>query len=380
MNVIRARTFSLVILAALLPLAVGCSSQADATDRQRQGNRPGGRRSPSIALSASDVAVLGRGLLEAGIPITGDLNPIERVEVRARIEGDLVSVLVREGQRVRAGQLLARFDDTELESAHRSAQAELAAAKSELAVAEWNLEQAQELHREGAIPEIEVRNAEQRAAAARARVAAAEARVHATGMDLRDTRVVAPFAGVVESRLVSGGESVSRGATLFTIVRNDILELAAAVPARHAASVEPGQRVRFQADGRQFEGTVARVSPTVDPRSRSITVYIQVPNASGALKGGTLARGQIIGRTVPDALLLPVAAIRQAPGGGDPFVYRIEDDRIRRTPVSLGIVDEARGFAEVLEGLAEGDRVVVGNVGLLGDGMEVQVIGGEQQR
>jgi RND family efflux transporter MFP subunit len=380
MNVIRARTLSLVILAALLPLAIGCSSQADATDRERQGNRSGGRRSPSIALAASDVAVLGRGLLEAGIPITGDLNPIERVEVRARIEGDLVSVLVREGERVRAGQLLARFDDTELESAHRSAEAELAAARSELAVAEWNLEQAQELHREGAIPEIEVRNAEQRAAAARARVAAAEARVHATGMDLRDTRVVAPFTGVVESRLVSGGESVSRGATLFTIVRNDILELAAAVPARNAANVEPGQRVRFQADGRQFEGTVARVSPTVDPRSRSITVYIQIPNASGALKGGTLARGQIIARTVPDALLLPVAAIRQAPGGGDPFVYRIQDDRITRAPVSLGIVDEARGFAEVLEGLSEGDRVVVGNVGLLGEGMEVQVIGGEQQR
>ena len=76
---------------------------------------------------------------------------------------------------------------------------------------------------------------------------------------------------------------------------------------------------------------------------------------------------------------MPSAALRQRPDDGKPFVYRIADQKLAIAPLTLGIVDEARGLAEVLEGLAAGDRVVVGNVGTLGPGMPVQILG-EQDR
>ncbi|MEX2153620.1 MAG: efflux RND transporter periplasmic adaptor subunit, partial [Gemmatimonadaceae bacterium] len=235
-----------------------------------------GRAATTITLAASDVAAVRRDAIEEGIAVTGDLRPIETVEVRARLEGDLVGVYVREGERVRAGQVLARFESSEQESGFTSAEADRVAAQSELSTAQWNLEQTTELFRAGAVSERDFKTAQQSVTTARARLAAAQARVRATGSLVRDTRIMAPTTGVISRRLVENGEHVARGAGLFTLVRSDVLELGAAVPARQANAVRVGQVVHFSADGRSFDGKVARVSPTVDPATRSVAVYVEI--------------------------------------------------------------------------------------------------------
>ena len=338
---------------------------------------PQGRVAPTITLAATDIAPVRRDAIEEGIAITGDLRPIETVEVRARLEGDLIGLYVREGERVRAGQVLARFEASEQESGHTSAEADRVAAQSDLSTAQWNLEQTDELFKAGAVAERDLKIAQQAVAAARARLAAADARVRATRSNLTDTRVLAPTSGVIANRAVENGEHLARGATLFTLVRSDVLELAASVPARQANAVRVGQTVHFTADGRAFDGKVARVSPTVDPATRSVGVFVQIPNASGALKGGTFASGRVVSRVVPGALVVPASAIRQSADEGKPYVYRIAGKTIDIAQVQLGVVDERAGMAEVLEGLAEGDRVIVGNVGALGRGMQV-IIAGEE--
>jgi RND family efflux transporter MFP subunit len=184
---------------------------------------------------------------------------------------------------------------------------------------------------------------------------------------------------VIEKREIESGEHVARGATMFTVVRNDVLELAAAVPAKRATGVTAGQTVYFNADGREFTGRVARVSPTIDPATRAITVYVQIPNTSGALKGGTFASGRVVGKTAKDAIAIPLPAIRQG-RDGSAFVYRIAGNVLEQRRITLGLVDEITGLAEVRQGLDEGDRVVVGNVGTLGAGMQVQVVGAPEQK
>ena len=337
------------------------------------GPGPGGGGGPSVALSTEDVATARRAPIEESVPLTGDLRPIETVDVRARIEGDIIGVYVREGANVREGQLLAQFEAGDQESARQSALASRASAQSALSTAQWNLDQSRELLKAGAVPEIDVRTAEQAVASARAQLAAAEAQLRATSTESRDTRVVAPTYGVVERRLVESGEHVTRGTPLFTVVRTDALELAATVPARYASQVRTGMVTRFTADGRSIEGRVVRVSPTIDPATRSITVYVQVPNPGGSLKGGTFVSGRIVGRTVAEALVIPTPAIRQSEDGS-PFVYAIEDETVTQKPVQVGLVDDGTGFAEILSGLEEGDRVIVGNVGTLGRGMQVRVV------
>lgn len=339
------------------------------------GGPGGGRGASNVMLSARDIATASHGSIESAVPITGDLRPLETVDVRARIDGDLDAVVVREGQRVGTGQLLAQFESSAQTSDRASAEADLASARTAQSTAEWNAQQSAELFKAGAIAERENRAAQQDVEASKARVAAAQARLRASSITTRDTRVVAPTSGIVEKRLVSPGEHVTRGTAMFTVVRGDVLELAAAVPARLSGEVRPGQTVHFVADGRRFDGKVARVSPTVDPTTRAITVYTEIPNANGALKGNTFATGRVVARTVTDALLIPSTAIRQAiDSAGKPYVYKVDGDKLARTPVDLGIVDEAQGVAQVLAGLDEGDRIVAGNVGTLGSGMKVQIL------
>jgi membrane fusion protein, multidrug efflux system len=333
----------------------------------------GGRGPLAVVLGPTDVADVKRGLIESAMAIQGDLKPIEEIVVRARIEGNITNVLVREGDRVSKGQVMANFESSNQEAAQKSALADLESAKADVSVAQWNADQSAQLLKAGAIPERDLKTAEQTLVAAQARQAAAESKLRATSQDMVDTRVLAPATGVVSTRSVGTGEHVSRGATVFTVVRNDILELTAALPARFAGDVIPSLPVRFNAAGRELNGKVARVSPTIDPANRSIAVYLQVPNRDGSLKGNTFATGRIISRSVPDALLIPTAAIKYQQASPKPFVYRIAHQAIEYAPVELGIIDDVTGMAQVTTGLSEGDQIVVGNIGALGRGVKVTI-------
>ncbi len=209
-------------------------------------------------------------------------------------------------------------------------------------------------------------------------MAAADARLNATGNQARDTRVIAPLPGIVSKRMVESGEHLAKGAAMFTIVRNGVLELAAAVPARQSTALRTGQVVHFVADGRRFDGHVARVNPTIDPSTRAVTVYVQVPNPGGTIRGGTFATGRVVSRTLTGVLGVPTGALRQAVEDGKPYVYRIDGKTINIAPVQLGAVDERLGIAQVTDGLQAGERVVVGNVGTLGRGMQITIAGQEQ--
>jgi membrane fusion protein (multidrug efflux system) len=112
--------------------------------------------------------------------------------------------------------------------------------------------------------------------------------------------------------------------------------------------------------------------------TRAVTVYVQVPNPGGTLRGGTFATGRVVSRTLTNVLAVPGAALRQAPDNGQPFVYRIDGKTLNTAPVRVGVVDEQQGIVQVTEGLSAGDRVVVGNVGTLGRGMQVTIAGAER--
>jgi membrane fusion protein, multidrug efflux system len=370
----RLRRFAPPAALALLTALSACSREGEAAGAGGPGGPGGaGGRAPSVTLAAADVATPKLASLEDAVPVTGNLDPLERAEIRARLEGDVDGVYVREGQPVRAGALLARFRANEQAGENQSAGADLASARSVLSTAQWNLEQTRDLYRQGAVPERDVRLAEQEVAAARARVAAADARLRTTSQTVSDTRVLSTVSGIVEKRSVNPGEHVSRGATLFTVVRGDVLELAAQVPERAAATVQPGQVVHFTAGGRQFEGRVARVAPSVDPASRSVTVYVQVPNGDGSLRAGTFATGRIVSRMVNDALVVPASALREGKEGAPPFVYRINGGKIEVAQVTQGLTDETQGVVQIVSGLSASDRIVVGNVGMLGEGMQVRM-------
>lgn len=330
----------------------------------------------SLVLGANDVHTVALGSIELAMAIQGDLKPVEEVPVRARIEGNLEAVHVREGDRVGRGQVMARFDASTETGAQRSALADVESAKADSVNAQWNADQLAELFKAGAIPERDLRTAQQALVASNARLSAARSRLFAAGRDVEDTRVLAPTSGVVSVRSVESGEHVSRGATMFTVVRYDVLELEAAVPARFAGDVRPAMPVRFNAGGREMNGRVARVSPTINPANRSVTIYLQLPNPGGVLKGNTFATGRIVARTINGTVTVPTSAIRYGQQQNAPFVYRLANETVEYQPIQMGIVDEATGVVQITSGLEVGDRIIVGNVGAIGRGVKVRIAAG----
>ncbi|HEX6943310.1 MAG TPA: efflux RND transporter periplasmic adaptor subunit [Gemmatimonadaceae bacterium] len=369
--------------------AVGDKSKNDSTPRPTPQAREGGgggegmaggtargRGMTSLVLGANDVHNVALGTIELAMAIQGDLKPVEEVPVRARIEGNLEAVNVREGDRVGRGQVMARFDASAETGAERSALADVESAKADSVNAQWNADQSAELFKAGAIPERDLRTSQQALVAANARLSAAKSRLFSARRDLEDTKVLAPTSGVVSVRNVENGEHVSRGASMFTVVRYDVLELEAAVPARFAGDVRPAMPVRFNAGGREMTGRVARVSPTINPANRSVTIYLQLPNAGGALKGNTFATGRIVAKTINGTIVVPTSAVRYGQQQNAPFVYRIANETVEHQPVQLGVVDEASGIVQITSGLEVGDRVIVGNVGAIGRGVKVRIAGG----
>ena len=358
--------------------------QAPAGDGREGGAAPGGgmaggaargRGMMSLVLGANDVHNVAKGTIELAMAIQGDLKPVEEVPVRARIEGNLEAVNVREGDRVGRGQVMARFESSAEQGAEKSALADVESAKADSVNAQWNADQSEELFKAGAIPERDLRSSQQALVAAKARLSAAQSRLFAAKRDVEDTRVLAPTSGIVSVRSIENGEHVSRGAQMFTVVRNDVLELEAAVPARFAGDVTAAMPVRFNAGGREMNGRVARVSPTINPANRSVTIYLQLPNPGGTLKGNTFATGRIVARTITGTIIVPTSAIRYGQQQNAPFVYRIANETVEHQPVELGVVDEQSRIVQILKGLEVGDRVIVGNVGAIGRGVKVRVAG-----
>jgi RND family efflux transporter MFP subunit len=336
-----------------------------------------GTKVRSVAIAPSDIATAIVGSLSDGIPVTGLLRPLESVDVHARIEGDLTGVLVREGEHVTQGQLLAQFEAVAQESGAASARAGQAAAKADLSQAEWNFKQSSDLFHAGAISEADYRISQQSVDAARARLAASDAMLQAADITARDTRVVAPMTGVIDKKLVDVGEHMAKGASMFTLVRSQTLELAATVPERRAAAIKVGQNVSFSVQGLAFNGKVARISPIIDPTTRSITVYVDIDNSRGVLKGNSLATGNVVASTVTGALLIPTSALHQTADSGKTYVYRVNTGTVEQLYITLGVVNDQAALAQVVSGLAVGDKVMVGNVGTLAPGTKVQVIGGD---
>ncbi|MGI8510748.1 MAG: efflux RND transporter periplasmic adaptor subunit, partial [Gemmatimonadaceae bacterium] len=335
-------------MGAAVVLGAACGKTPEDAKAASPGSAAGGGKGPrTVILAPSDVAVAQTAPISDGVAITGTLLPIETVDVRARIDGDVTGVYVREGQHVSQGQLLAQFEAVAEQTSAVSAQAGSAAARAELSQAQWNFKQTTDLYHAGAVSEADYRTAQQQVNAASARLAAAAATQSAASITARDTRVTAPISGIISTKVVDVGEHLARGGPMFTLVRNTTLELAATVPERQSSSMKVGQRVTFSVGGQNLTGKVARVSPIIDPSSRSITVYIDVDNSNGSIKGNSLATGTVLVTTVNGALLIPTGALHQGADSGKTYVYRINSGAVEQTNVTVGIVDNRAGKAQI---------------------------------
>ena len=326
-----------------------------------------------VMVGPENVVVVAAQEIRTGPTLSGAIEAERQATVRAELPAAVMQTFAEPGQRVTAGTVLARLDDTAIRDQVLSARAAVTTAGNANDIARRELERAETLMKAGAIAERDVERARNGALAAQTQLANAQAMYSSAQKQQAKTRVVAPFSGIVSARQANEGDVVSPGSALFTIMDPSTMRLEASVPASALASVRVGLPVEFSVSGyasRRFTGRVTRVNPTADPATRQVRIIATIPNAGAALVSGLFAEGRVASET-RTAPLLPVGAIDER--GVRPSVMRIRNGKVERVEVELGIRDVQTEMVEVAAGLTPGDTVLLGTARGLSPGTPVRV-------
>lgn len=328
-----------------------------------------------IELAPTDLVTVKETELDQSVAVSGGLRAVRSAQVKAKVAGELRELTVREGESVRAGQVLGRIDPAEYEARLRQSQEQVAAAQAQLDIAERSLQNNRALVDQGFISRNALDTSVSNAAAARAGLQQARAGVDLARKALNDTVLRAPIDGVVAARNAQPGERVAVEARIVDIVDLTRLELEAPVPAEQVVQLAVGARARLRVDGlaEPVQATLARINPSTQPGTRAVLVYLAL-DPHPALRQGLFATGEIVlDRT--RGLALPASALRQ--DAGRTIALVVHDDRVEQREVRTGrTARDANGgetLVEIVDGLAAGDRVLAGSVGLVRDGVRVRV-------
>ena len=335
----------------------------------------GGRAAPTADATPENVATAAVADITSGPFVSGQLTPAREATVRAQIGGPLVSLTVDRGQSVRQGAVIGRIAARELDDALASAQVAVKSAENTLTVARSEAARTESLVRGGALAARDLEQARNLVSGAEAQLAAAKSRETGVRQQLDDTIVKAPLTGIVSDRPASAGDILSPGTPIVTIIDPSSMRLEAAVTSDQVSLVRPGATVRFRIRGLSNElvtGTIDRLSPTADPITRQVTIFVTMPNAGGKLIAGLFAEGRVDAET-RRGVIVPMGAVDET--GPTATVTRIRDGRAERVTVTLGIRQAEAELIEIRSGLAEGDVVILGAAKTLSPGIPVRVVG-----
>jgi len=344
------------------------------------------------------VAPVRRETIANSLSIAGQFIPYQNVELHAKVAGYIKNIYVDIGDRVHTGEVLAVLEIPELvaqvdaaKAAVHSAQEEIQRAQSEVSRAEAdnvalhaNAERLvnTDKARPGLIAQQELDDATAKDRASQAQVDAAKSALAAAKQQLEVAKadqqhyaalsnyatITAPYDGVVTWRyadtgaLVQAGTSNTSGLPVVTVAQSDLLRLRIPVPESLAAKVRIGDSadVKVQATGEHFTGKVTRFTDALDPATRTMQVEIDVPNPTYRLQPGMYANVTLLANSRSDALTIPVTSILRSETKTSVLVLDSQD-RVQVRQVDLGV--ESSNRAQVLSGLSEGERVIVGNLG-----------------
>jgi len=314
---------------------------------------PSARSTLALDLAPSDVVVARSVALGRTLEVSGGLKAVNSALVKAKVAAELRSLSVREGDRVKAGQVLGQLDTTELDWRLRQAEQTASSARAQLDIAKRTLENNRALVAQGFISPTGLETSVSNEAAAQANHLAAMAAVELARKARADGTLVAPISGLVSQRLAQPGERVAVDARIVEIVDLSRLELEAAVAPEDVVALALGQTAALQVDGliEPVNARVARINPSAQTGSRSVLVYLAI-DANPALRQGLFARGRIA-VSQSQVLAVPLAAVFHV--AGQP-VCRVETATgIVERPVRVGRSNP--DWVEILAGLRPGERV-----------------------
>jgi multidrug efflux pump subunit AcrA (membrane-fusion protein) len=403
---------TIIVLAVLAVIGLGAFRAAQVISAKKEEKKPGLSQIPLV-----DVATAAQGLIEDRILRAGDIIPHTQVTIYSKVQGWVENINVREGDRVKEGQVLVTLDVREAEATVGQAQANLEAARARLAqvrataeetvqtqiqqtranmeLAEADLRRFQELYEKNfvarqqldeartkynvakagydlALNSLRQKTWENDLALAEAQVRQAKASLDLSQAQLANLIILSPMNGGVTKRFVDPGTMVKDTTPILTLMDLGEMKMVVNVIEREFVSLRKGQEVKITVTAfpdRVFNGKIEVINPALELQSRTAEIQISIPNPDFLLKPGMFGRAQILLRSNPRAILVPVQSIVSQVD--QDFVFVLQGEKVSRRLVRKGILKDT--VVEILEGVAPGEKVVTAGQALLKDGSQVRL-------
>jgi RND family efflux transporter MFP subunit len=323
----------------------------------------------TTAVPEVTIAKVERAPIAQNLTVSGNLAALANrdAKVAALVPGRIARVLVMEGDQVKEGQSLAEIDNTLLREQERQAEGAVAQAKANADNSQLAVQREEGLLGRGISSRKEVEDARTQTAVSIATLNQAEAGLASAKAQVARSIVRAPFAGTVVKRFAASGEQVdgSGAQPVVEVAQIDTLELLGTVPATLLAEIKVGEAFGFESNAvpdSKFRARVESIFPAVDPATNNGTVRIRIENSRRRLKLGQYLSIDLPLKQNGPRLLVPRQAV-YPDESGEPHVYKVKGDQAESVAVKVGV--QSGDKAEILEGVAEGDTVIVtGGYGL----------------
>jgi RND family efflux transporter MFP subunit len=363
------------------------------------------RNHPLVTTAA--VSILKRRDLGDTLTVSGAFKPFQDIDVHAKVAGYIKVIHVDVGDHVREGQTLAVLEIPELAAQLAGTDAEVRAAQEQIRRAQGDLDRAQSTHsaahsayhrlkqaadtQPGLVAQQEVDDWQAKDLSAEAQVASAEAELSAAKQQLEVaqdkqkqyaalldyTRITAPFAGVITVRYADTGSLIAAGTSTSTqsmpvvrLAQISVLRLVLQIPESVAPQIHVGGsiKVHVQALNQDFEGKVARFADSLDQQTRTMETEVDFQNSDGKLMPGMFCEGYFVHDKKKNVLTVPMESVNR--NGDEASVLVVDSQNVVVVrPVKLG--QESSTQIEVLSGLTDGERVIVGNLGEFTPGQKI---------
>jgi len=330
---------------------------------------------PPLEFSARDLAQLSTRRLTVELALPGTIQAVSQATVRSKVSAEVRRIQVREGDVVTAGQVIAEFDTAPLRAQLAERTATLASAQAQLVQTERTRKANAQLASQNFISQNAYDSADSAHQAQSALVQAAQAQLEQTRLQLDDAMVKAPISGQVARRFVQPGEKVAFDTPLVQIVDLSKIEVQAQAPVSDVGHLKVGAAARVEVegvDGPAISGRIDRINPSTEPGTRTIDLYVSIPNEGRALRAGMFANVRLALQSDRPGQAIAASAVRE--DAGQSVVWVLKTDHLTRRAVSLGRHDDRAQMVEVLGGIGPDDLVLSTRFDNLSEGMAAHLV------
>lgn len=336
------------------------------------GKERAGRVSQGQAVAVEVAAVTKRDVIPV-LTFSSSLEPVWSADISGKVDGRIERLTVEEGDSVAGGMTIAVLDMGELSAQVIQAEGSLFQARANMEQAELDFRRMEPLARQGAVSAQTLDSARTKRDLAAGQVRAAEGALALYDSKLTGATITAPRDGVVSKRYLQAGYYAKAGSPIVTVSDISTLLAKATVGEGEIAQLQTGAVVKVRVDalsGQEFSGTITRLSPVAAMPSRTFTAEISVPNQQNILKAGMFAKVEVAAQNRPQAIVVPETALVMREDIKTVYVLAA-DNKVQQRALKLGYV--GGGWAEVLEGVKEGEKIVIAGQNKLRDGSTVRL-------